>query len=119
MLGLYAVQSNLQTHAKDVQVSGCYLHNCVATEHSVDSAFLTQVFDPNNPYLADDTYSKQMKNLHWLLGAPHEIFLRIDGKMLMNDQKDDIMRDTLVRDMFYGSGTLNLPWICCTASSLV
>ncbi|KAL3142162.1 hypothetical protein ABBQ38_002520 [Trebouxia sp. C0009 RCD-2024] len=62
-----------------------------------------KVFDPNNPYLADDTYSKQMKNLHWLLGAPHEIFLRIDGKMLMNDQKDDIMRDTLVRDMFYGS----------------
>lgn len=83
----------------------------------VNSAFLTQVFDPHNPYLADDTYSKQMKNFHWLLGAPHEIFLRIDGKMLMNDQKDDIMRDTLVT-CFTGVHTLHLPWICCTASSL-
>ena len=36
------------------------------------------------------------------------MFIRIDDKMLMNEQKDDLMRDTLVRDMFYGSVHIEL-----------
>ena len=36
------------------------------------------------------------------------MFIRIDGKMLMNEQKDDLMRDTLVRDVFYGGAHIEL-----------
>ena len=64
---------------------------------------LTQVFDSENPYFTDPSYSAQMKNLHWQLGVPHEVFVRIDNKMLLNELKDDLMKDALVRDMFYGS----------------
>lgn len=69
-----------------------------------DGLLLLQVFDPNNPYLhADEQYAIQMKNLSWLLGLPFEIFVRIDSKLPMNEQKDDLMKDSLMRDMFYGS----------------
>ena len=63
-----------------------------------------QVFDPNNPYLhADEQYATQMRNVSWLLGLPFEIFVRIDSDLPMNEQKDDLMKDSLMRDMFYGS----------------
>lgn len=80
------------------------MYVAIHTFMSSDSnAALTQVFNSENPYFADSSYSTQMKNLHWLLGVPHEVFVRIDNKMLLNELKDDLMKDALVRDMFYGS----------------
>lgn len=68
------------------------------------SSALLQVFDPNNPYLrADEQYASQMKNLSWLLGTPLEIFVRIDGRLQINEQKDDLMKDSIMQAMFYGS----------------
>ena len=62
-----------------------------------------QIFKAQHRYLEDEEYSEQMKNLYWMLGAPHEMFVLLDSKMQLNDLKDDIMKDTLQCDMLYGS----------------
>lgn len=63
-----------------------------------------QIFDSTNAYVtADKVYGKMMKNLLYLLGAPFEIFVRIDSKMPVNPAKDDIAKDTIMHAMFYGS----------------
>ena len=75
-------------------------HSLQLASKAMVGTMLVQIFDP---YLTEDTYKNQMKNLHWLLGLPFEVFVRLDEQVLLNELKDDVMKDSLQRDMFYGS----------------
>lgn len=64
-----------------------------------------QIYSEDNQYLSKDReYQRQMKNLQWFLGNPFLVLVSIDTeKTQVNDTKDDIIDDALLRDIFYGS----------------